>query len=272
MKYLVIVSCLVASVMHPMYEYRKAEEADLHKVLALINQQAVYDSDKIVILPRDFREKSILGAIDKKRLFVACDNDRIVGYKKLFLLNDEKEKQEILSDELRCLGKKAVCSYSGIIDDKNVFIQTKNFSPLIDAYTSYIYDGADFTLSSYRCKGINSTLTTKALEYNLDMIQKHIDDHASKCISLVYGITQDNAGEIVGVYPDRTPSILKSFKKFISVLEKRNDPISLEHYRYEARKPTFDPESKECKPLPDEQSIPGFGCVLTYTLKKENNE
>jgi hypothetical protein len=33
--------------------------------------------------------------------------------------------------------------------------------------------------------------------------------------------------------------------------------------------PTFDPESAECIPLPDDKAVPGFGCILACSLEAE---
>lgn len=42
----------------------------------------------------------------------------------------------------------------------------------------------------------------------------------------------------------------------------------IELARYSSFKPTFDSESTECRPLPDDKSIPGFGCIIQCRLDK----
>lgn len=214
-----------------------------------------------------FREKTLEDVITQGHLFIACDNEKIIGYKKLYLFNNKQEKEKTLQDELCCLGKDAECTYAGIIDQNGKFIQNANRFPSINAYKICIYNGSDFTLDSYRGKGVNQGLTGFALSNLFEGVQRHLNEQKSTIVSMVYGITESNAGKEPGIFPDRTISIAKSYKDFLYKFEQNNDPITLEHYRYTAYMPTFDPEGTECIPLPQTQAIKGFGCVLMYTLK-----
>ena len=270
------------------FQYRQARTEDLTELLKLINTQAVHDNEKIVILPKKFRRGSLLSKIEKNRIFVAEDKGKIVGYKKLFLICDETEKNGILKDEIRCINNEENCTFAGSISIRCInneenctfagsisnsndgkFSTDKSELPK-DCYNICIYNGGDFTLLTHRRKGINQQLTNMALLYLIPTVKKQMHDKQAKTIfiSMVYGITAANAGKQPGGTGDRTPSISTSFKaSFIQVLENHKDKISLQHRRYRAFMPTFDPESQEQKPLPDKDSVAGFGCVLIYQLR-----
>lgn len=252
------------------YHYRRAKATDLSALLELINTQAIHDSTKIVILPIIFRASSLKSALEKKRIFVAVDQNRIIGYKKLFIITSDSEKSDILNDEIRCINNEQGCTFAGLINSDGILIA--NDSNLLHAsYSICIYNGGDFTLPSYRGKGVNQQLTNMALRSLIKDVKEQIQGQEVNSITMLYGVTNANAGLYPGESSDRTLSISKSFTVFIQELEENSqEPITLQHRRYRAFMPTFDPESQILKPLPDERSIPGFGCVLTYKLRKEH--
>lgn len=251
------------------YHYRQATPSDLSELLELINNHAIHDHKKIVILPKKFRQGSLQSSIEKKRIFVAQDKDKIVGYKKLFVINDEIEKGDILTHEIRCINNEKNCTFAGFINQDNTFIND-SAQLLCSGNSICIYNGGDFTLPEYRAKGINSTLTNVALFSCMPDIKTQIQQQKANAITMLYGITKANAGEQPGRPSDRSVGIIKQFKSFIQALENKQNPVILQHHRYNAFMPTFDPESLVLKPLPDEQSISGFGCVLTYQLKESH--
>ncbi len=241
------------------YNYRLADKQDIPALMELISTHAIKDADKIVILPEKFRAGSLESSINKQRLFIAQHKSQIIGYKKLFLAQSD-ELQDILQNELRCVGKDALCAYSGKITVENSF-EENQYPNSVDLTTS-IYNRADFTLPDYRGHGINSALTNNALKHVLPEVKD------AKLITMLYGLTAANAGKIVGGDGDRTVSISKSFKTFINTLRNSQEQITLEHARYKAFMPKFDLTSDILQPLPDNQSVAGFGCILSY--KSEN--
>ncbi len=262
------------------YTFRQACEQDLLELLELINTQAIHDKNKIVILPKKFREMILKKTIGSGRLFVALDENRkIVGYKKLFLITDESEKQAILQDEIRCLAG-GVKKYSGFIDESFNFRQEsrqEDNKDILDAdkfYDVCIYNGGDYTLPQSRDQGINSKLTDASLRYLKPIILDYLKAKNANKVSMFYGITDENSGDFPGHKNDRTVSISKSFIKFIKSLKDSDlkgfdfEDIVLKYKRYQAFMPTFDPESTELAPLPDDQSISGNGCVLTYEFQE----
>ncbi len=244
--------------------YRRAEEHDIPALLALIKEQAIHDSDKIVILPEPFREKSLRDAIKKRRLFVAEFNNTLVGYKKLFLIEDEQEKDDILRNELRCLD--AQPDLAGHLSGKQFTPQA--ITHIKDLYDVCIYNGADFTAPSHRKQKINTRLTTVALALIKNDIKRSMQEKKAHRITMVYGLTHQNAGNEPCQYPDRTIGISRRFRKFIDSLGVvANKPFL--HMRYPAFMPTFDPTATELKPRPDSESVAGFGCVLSYNLSTQ---
>lgn len=249
--------------------YRHATIKDLPQLLTLIDTHAIHDRTKIVILPKKFREKSLQTAIEKKRIFIAEENEIIVGYKKIFIIEDNDEKNEILANEIRCINNENNCAFAGSVNENGTFIV--NESPLpSDCYHVCIYNGGDFTVPTHRGKGINAQLTKNALLSCITDIKNQILQQKTSSITMLYGITKANAGEQPGAVCDRTVNIIKQFKSFIQAVGIDQNSIVLQHRRYTAFMPTFDPEAAILRPLPDEQSIPGFGCVLTYRIKESH--
>src|SRR3990170_3490170 len=89
----------ISSCTYGMYHYRQANEADVPTLLALLEHASNDDRNKIVILPEPFRAAALQSAIKKERLFVATTDGAIIGYKKLFLISDQEEKNQLLQDE-----------------------------------------------------------------------------------------------------------------------------------------------------------------------------
>lgn len=245
---------------------RPAQKEDIQQLLELINTQAVYDRDKIVILPKKFRAMSLAAGIDKNRYFVAEVDGKIIGYKKLFLLNDEAEKEEVLTNEIRCVNNEQNCAFAGLIDTNGVF-HGDGAEHFHNCYDLCIYNGGDFTTSAYRGKGINTQLTNYALLSLADRVKQQIQEKNISAITLLFGLTQANAGQYPGAPSDRTPTIVKSLRTFLNAIEGEHNTCVLRYYRYHAFMPTFDLDSQECKPLADEYSVRGFGCVLAYQLR-----
>lgn len=241
--------------------YRRAEERDIPALLALIKEQAVHDSDKIVILPEPFREKSLQDAIKKRRLFVAELNNTLVGYKKLFLIEDEQEKDAILRNELRCLD--ATPALVGHLSGARFTPQA--ITHIKDLYDVCIYNGADFTAPSHRKQKINTNLTTVALGLIKNDVKRFMHAKKAQRVTMVYGLTHQNAGNTPCEFPDRTMGISRRFRKFIDSLGVAAHKPFL-HMRYPAFMPTFDPEATELKPKSDNESVPGFGCVLSHSI------
>lgn len=249
-------------------EYRKATFQDIDSMVVLMNEEAHKDSDKIVIVPKAFRRNYVQDGIEKGRFFVAvASSEKIVGYKKLFGITDEFELNNILLDELRFQQDKHVMSVLVAIDDLNKSVI--DYEPIDIHNTFYIYNGADFTHPEYRNRGINNQLMLHALG---EVGDEYLRMEHKRKLALVYGLTKDNAGDDNDIVGGRTKGIVKEMISLVKVMAKKigvPEPASLLLSRYTAYKPSFDPESSECIPLPDAESIPGYGCMIFCALRDE---
>lgn len=280
MKRLFTIACAIIT-LHGMesdhYLSRRATKEDLGALLHLIETQAKHDANKIVILPKKFRLPTLQKAIEEGHIFVTENSaGKIIGFKKLFLISQDKEA-DILEHEIRCKGPGILQTDAGFIDENGTtsYVEespTEEFAPDSIPHI-YIYNGGDFTSPEYRGRKINKYLTDKALSLIKDDVKKTLSCDPLALIAMFYGLTRANAGEEPESF-DRTPSIAKSFMTFVHSLQEEIDssqpkPTTLEHYRYRAFMPTFDENAQEIKPLPDTESLPGYGCILSCLLKNE---
>jgi len=243
--------------------YRQATMNDAQQLCTIISEEGIKDRDKIVVLPEAFRLAALQSAIEKGRLYIATEDDKIVGFKKFFLITDSEERKDIMENEIRCYGKQSKLVASHLFSNGVPMGEASAITLPIENSVA-IYDGGDLTITSYRGLGINSQLRRYAFKDIADKVKKEIDSKDASALLLLYGLTKINAGEVVnGVQGvDRTPSIAKAFSNFVS------EHTPMQHQRYEAFMPTFDLKSTECRPLPDAHSVPGYGNVL-YALLKE---
>jgi len=250
-------------------EISMAHDFNIPQIVQLINKQAIHDKDKIVILPEKFRMVAIQNDVAKNRLYVAKDFDKIVAFKKLFIVNDQKEFSSIAQEELPCVGTAStlVAVECWIASICTRMLTMPSFS-LRDS--AIIYCGADFTHPQYRNQKINSCLMEYALSYIQGNVIHDIKTNKKNQIALLYGLTKINAGEQGGI--DRTPSIIKAFNIFAQKVASACNHYGtnfLYHGQYNSFMPTFDPKNETCTPLPDNQAIAGYRNVLIYSFSKE---
>ncbi len=242
-----------------------ATENDLDELLALTEQEMVKDEEKLVIVPRKFRRSSLEKAITQKRLFVARDKstNTIVGLRKLFLVNDEEELTSILCEEIRCCGPSSTKIHAGLYSEERKHLPGDLAKDVAYSLSdTYIYSGGSFTHPLYRSKGINKALTDYAYGCIAYEVTAHILKKSSQALVLLFGLINANVGQEGGY--DRTPSLLGAFMRFITGMQPIGRPVEL--YQYRAFKPSFDADSSECAPLPDDKSVPGYGFVFRYQL------
>lgn len=250
--------------------YHRATQFDAQHILNIIKEYGIHERTKIVILPEQFREEALNKEIISKRLYCAKEKSDIVAFKKLFIIKDFDEFTNITQNEIRCHGEKRSFIDTRIIDPLQKTIKPLDKETVLFNNTNsvVIYCGGDYTIPSYRGKKINSQLTDHAFdEIKNDTLSAIARDSDIRKIVLLYGLTATNAGENGGI--DRSPSIIKSFKKFIEIIARKykySTTAPLYHNRYEAYMPTFNPTDTECKPLPDDHSIRGYGNVLIFPL------
>jgi len=251
---------------------RQAIDEDVDGVVDLINNYAEQDHQKIVLVPKKFRRDYIQDAVTKKRLFVACLGNRIIAYKKLFCVTDEQELDDLLSNELRIKGTNpvvsGVCALPNLVKQNIVpeVAQLVNVMPV-----TYVYTGADFTYPGYRGMGINPQLTKYALNAVTETVVKEVAQRKSTHLALINGLVFSNAGKEDDLLGGRMGGIVRAFMPFASAVAQASGcaaPCELMMSRHYAFKPTFDPEAQECKPLPEKESVPGYGCLVACALKR----
>ncbi len=210
--------------------------------------------------------------IEKQQLFVARQDSGIVGFTKLFVIENTEEQQDILQNEIRSHAPSAQPVFSGSFDSVSLKLTPNNESAQYGPNSTFIYKGADFTAPYHRGKGINKKLTIQALQIIKQQTTDQVNKKNSTDIVLVYGLVNKIAGKIPGDEFDRTSSIIKQFVPFaheIAAESGYSQNFPIEHHRYGAFKPSFDPNAQECTPLPDEYSVKGVGCILRYPFLKE---
>ena len=254
-------------------EYKRATHEDVKSIVDLMNTHACKESDKIVIVPERFRAGYVQSAVDAGRLFVAVYDQKIIGYKKLFCVTDAEELNDILSSELRCSGTQpVVCGAASRADMTVQDVSSDAITQLLSSPVTYIYNGADFTHPDHRGKGVNSQLTEYELNTVSQAVIEHFKDHQSTHLAMAYGLTQSNAGQERDLLDGRTHGIIKQFIPHVQTIANAVNavsPTSILLSRHHAFKPSFDPKATECKPLADDQAIPGYGCLIACTLQQK---
>ena len=244
----------------------QATNDHISSIVSLINNHAINDNDKIVILPEKFRQSAIEDSISKKRLYCATHNNTVIGFKKLHTITDENEFNDMAQNEIRCLGDQSRLIQTTVFSSDNTKSNlhiNANF-PWSLHNSIVIYTGGDFTQKAHRGQGINSFLMNCALTSITDAIKNSIaTNNKINYIVMLYGLTKSNAGENSGI--DRTPPIVRAFRKFIEQICPKNTS-NIIHKSYTAFMPTFDPNNNQCIPNHDEESIPGYGNVLIVPL------
>lgn len=258
--------------MENFYDYKQASLEDTAGLVALINEEAINDSDKIVVLPEKFRYEATKKAIEERRLFVALDSKQnIVAYKKMFVPDDE-ELNDILNNELRVSHLQEPVGSSIIDLNEKLSVHdesSKTIKMMLVSPVTYIYTGADFTNTNHRSKGINDRLTRYALNTLKSSVMENIKRKGSIYCAIMYGLTKSNVGNESNILDGRTHSIVKQFVPFATEVAYEYNkfvPTTMLITRFSAFKPSFDPKDSECKPLPDNQSIPGYGYVIGCPL------
>jgi hypothetical protein len=270
-------SALFITAMEDSYGYKQALLEHTEGLATLINEEAINDSDKIVVLPEKFRYEATKKAVEEGRLFVALDSKQnIVAYKKMFVPEDE-ELADILTNELRVSPFQEPAGSSNIALNENLSVHTessKTIKNMLVSPATYIYTGADFTNINHRNKGINNGLTTYALRMLKSSVMENIKRKKSIHLAVMYGLTKSNVGNESDILDGRTRSIVKQFVPFAKEVAYEYSafvPSTMLITRFSAFKPSFDPKSSECRPLSDDQSIPGYGYLVGCPLHKNNN-
>lgn len=231
------------------------------------------DLEKVVKLPDRFIEAFLKQDIINQKIYIAFDhcNNRIVGYKKLFAIGNAKELQDIMRNEVRCMGDKSFLVDFAMIKSSDTFFERTPINehvPFIPSSSDlYVYTGADYVIPASRNQGIIKNLYAYSLSRLFETFIKNGMDNYNRIVFL-YGLSQYNDFRMQGEGKSRTSSIVRSV---VSVLLKMNISFNsaIQHFRYQACMPIFIDNGQDCALLSDEQSVAGFGNVVTFTFKKD---
>ena len=138
-----------------------------------------------------------------------------------------------------------------------------------------IYTGADFTTPQARGIGVNTQLTQQALEIVVSDTLQHMQSQRKNKIALLFGLTRSNAGNEKDLLAGRSCGLARLFATVlekVAIQHSFKKPCQFSMSRHEAFKPSFPDESDTCTPLPDADSVPGYGCAIVCTLQQAIQE
>ncbi len=255
-----IILSLTACTSSGIITYRQAIPADLPGLLALQAAQHGDDALRVLFFPEPYQSLFLTKALTQGRIFIAVDTatDAIVAQIKLFILDNQKEQTDVLSNELHCIGNDRELLTSGsFFIAKAIPTLLECHEPfVIDTSTLFLYLGSEFTHPAYRGQGINGALEGFAFMHLTPQIQEKTKLMEYKQLALCYGLVDENI--------TRTPLILKQFMIFGNHLG-IPPATPIDFFAYRAYKPTFELSTNgELKQLPG--GHPGSGCILAYHL------
>lgn len=259
-------------------DYRLAKLSDVDVLFEMQDTFTQDDRQRLLVFPKQVRGVILEKSITKKRIYVAVDqqSDKIVGFVKLFLIDDQDELAEILNDELR-LGKGAPvvdCAYH--IDASNVLdfgskLVVQDSVLLHDEYPVvcsggnyscvYLYYGGAYTIPTYREQGINTKLTMFAFEQLKSDCTRILDLNRVTYLALGYGQVEANTNQ---------KGIIRLFADFVNNLHNTDfaSEICVHHVAYRAYKPVlvFDKDKNDLVVLPDVEENKGQGNLAVIKL------
>ena len=252
--------------------YHRAVPGDEKNITHILNKADHNDSKRIVILPERFRENAMLRSINNNKVYVAKNPmAKIVAFKKLFIVHEEPDFDDISKNELRFRGPQKSFVDARIISLHNaepIVISEELVRTFSFQNSTIIYLGGGYTVPKYRNKKINSQLTRCAFGAIHDEVINSIRTKNSQNLVLVYSLTTANAGE--GLHEiDRSPAIIRAFIPFAEKIAKGCNSLhreAISHSRYKALMPTFDPKAITCTP---KKSVDCYGNVLLFPLVTE---
>lgn len=192
--------CGATCAMSPLY--RQAHDKDLDALVQLYSHMDESGRNNVVVYPRQIIAGVIGADIAHGKMFVATQDQEIVSALKVCSLDDKKEREAVLVDELN-IGKEKnfeevrvhTCGTRGVEDTK---IDTsanahacfvRDIMPLVhkDTGCTNLYYGRAYTLAEYRGKGVCTGLLRYALNSVLSTLKKQ-----GETVTLAYGLVNAN--------------------------------------------------------------------------------
>lgn len=182
----------------PSIIYKKAELTDLNELMQIIEAIDEEDQDNLVILPAPYQRLSLQAALEKGRIFIACDTNRLLGdsivsFIKLFNVKNLDEKMQILQHELRAFTSEkygtpttsSLTLYSGLFNTDKAYNQMYQFDHNLNTTplrltkrnqaafkstkdiekTTLVYIGSQYTIKTKQGYGLleDSTISYRGL-------------------------------------------------------------------------------------------------------------
>jgi hypothetical protein len=229
--------------------YREAKGNDIDNILLLYKTMPENDKKNLFLFPTiEMQKNAILKSIGKKRLVVAVDDDKnkVIGFSKNYIIDNTKELDETLQDELnivknnatfqQCLGYKTYI----VNKEQNCF---KQFQPIEQSTDSlivlnsclkqkkssiFIYTGGYYTHPEYRGLGINTQLCLYQLETIFTTLEKIIPQKKITHIALLYGQVLANTKHV---------GMIREFATCLQQQSIQEQEFTLHHYLFKATKP-----------------------------------
>jgi hypothetical protein len=186
--------------------FRPAEIRDVDSICKLHCQFTADDYKRLVVYPQEIRRNKVINLIDNNRLFVACNNENIIGFIKLFVIENMQEKINILVEELalankpysngRCIvGSSDLLDYARQLIFSGSGLNEETCLKLANGTNEclYIYYGGAYTIPEYRNSCVNSQLISFALDKILSTyLSIHKLNDSLKYAAFVYGQIEEN--------------------------------------------------------------------------------
>lgn len=273
--------------------YRLATEDDLPGIQRLYRELNDDDESKLVVYPEPFRSQKLVEAIEQERIFIAVDPKKrtrqsinVVSILKAFIVEDEEERQQILSEELRCISSKthqAIPSIKGLqripfnyiyqFDEKPVLTEDPKIRYQYGEKQTYIYFGSAYTCPDSRGKGISTELE----KYALDSLKKEaladIRARRSNRLFYIYGIVAANVESKgrIRVFSEFIQYIKAALRIPAEIDDDDNAIVVFRFFMFHSIKPTFEVKytsrrTERLVKLPDNDENAGFGCLIDCPL------
>lgn len=287
--------------------YRQARPTDLKEILSIyenldtpsnkpdVEEIRIADRHKIVIMPMPFRGDHFSNAIEKGRIFVATEppphnlrnkHEKVVSILKMFVAEEEAERNTILREELRWSGshsKRGLCS-SGYQRMRLNCVFNYNKPPKFEKNDSCVYRynrhhtivyfGGAYTIPEYRNKNISTMLERFALSQLKRSVLDSIVIRKSTHLDYAYGVVTENVGSVgrVRCFADFADYIRRVLGIPNQIDNQDNLIVEVESYMYYAFKPTFQLKKSTrgrtiLSKLNDHTDNEGFGCLLSANIE-----
>lgn len=273
--------------------YRLATEEDLPGIQRLYRELNEDDESKLVVYPEPFQTQKLADSIDQKRIFIAVDPKKrtrqsinVVSILKAFVVDDEEERLQILSEELRCIpskGRHVIPSIKGHqripfnyiyqFDEKPVLTEDARIRYQYGDKQTYIYFGSAYTCPNSRGKGISTELEKFALDALKKAALADIRKRKSNRLFYIYGIVAANVESKgrIRVFSEFVQYIKAALRIPAEINDDDDAIVDFRFFMFHSVKPTFTIKHTSRYPdklvkLPDDEKNAGFGCIIDCPL------